>query len=118
MDNAKSSEEFPKRVRIIRSSDYRIIYKTGLKVYSERFILFGRFNHAGYPRLGLTVSRKVGGAVVRNRVKRLFREIFRRSIDQIPCRLDIVVNAKYEVAGAKYEELRAEFIEAARKLAR
>jgi ribonuclease P protein component len=117
VDNAKS-EEFPHKVRIVRSSDYRDLYKTGRKVNSERFVLFGRVNNVGHPRLGLTVSRKVGGAVVRNRVKRLFREIFRRSPEQFPCQFDIVVNAKSGCAGAKYAELRAEFIAAARKLAR
>jgi ribonuclease P protein component len=111
------SEEFPRKVRIVRSSDYRDIYKTGRKVNSKRFVLFVRVNNVGHSRMGLTVSRKVGGAVVRNRVKRLFREIFRRTLEQIPDQFDIVVNAKSGCAGVGYDELRGEFMEATRKLA-
>jgi ribonuclease P protein component len=110
------AEAFSHEVRIVRSSDYRAIYKTGRKIYSRRFILFVRTNSIGHSRLGLTVSRKVGGAVIRNRIKRLFREIFRKSFDKIPNQLDIVINAKAGCAGTDYTELRAEFLDAAQKL--
>ena len=113
-----TSEEFPHKVRIVRSSDYRMLYREGRKIQSERFVLFGRENGVGHHRLGITVSRKVGGAVVRNRVKRLFREIFRRSSVEIPSQYDIVVNAKSGCAGAGYAELCAEFLNSARKLCR
>jgi ribonuclease P protein component len=113
-----TSEGFPHEVRIVRSSDYRNIYKAGKKVHSERFVLFGRVNEIGHPRLGITVSRKIGNAVVRNRIKRLFREIFRRSLAQISNSLDIVVNAKAGCVGASYSDLRAEFLNAAQKVCR
>jgi ribonuclease P protein component len=64
------------------------------------------------------VSRKIGGAVVRNRIKRMFREIFRRSWDEIPNDLDIVVIAKSGCFGVSYSELRTEFLNAAQKLNR
>jgi ribonuclease P protein component len=112
------TERFPREIRIVRSSDYRAIYKTGRKVHSKRFILFIRTNNIGHSRLGLTVSRKVGCAVIRNRVKRLFREIFRKSFGEIPNQLDIVVNAKASCVGAGYCELRAEFLDALQKLCR
>jgi len=80
-------------------------------------VLFGRANGVGHTRLGITVSRRIGGAVIRNRIKRLFREIFRRSLGEIPARLDIIVNAKSGCVGAEYGPLRAEFIAAARKFA-
>ena len=113
-----NSEEFPRSVRIVKSSDYRTLYKTGRKVHSAHFVLFGRTNGVGHPRLGITVSRKIGSAVVRNRVKRMFREIFRRSLREIPGQLDIVVNARFGCAGVSYEELRAEFLNAAQRLIR
>ncbi len=115
MDNA-TSEEFPHEVRIVRSSDYKAMYKAGRKIPSKRFVLFGRINAIGHSRLGMTVSRKIGGAVVRNRVKRLFREIFRRSLGKIPNQFDILVNAKSGCVGAKYAELRDEFVDTVQKL--
>lgn len=117
MDKA-TREAFPHHVRIVRTSDYRALYKTGRKLHSGRFVLFCRDTTLGHPRLGITASRKVGGAVVRNRIKRLFREIFRRSFHQIPSQLDIVVNAKSGCAGADYDTLCAEFLAAVGKIAR
>ena len=117
MDNT-TSEEFPQAVRIVRSVDYREIYKDGKKIHSKKFVLFGRMNNIGHSRIGITVSRKVGGAVVRNRIKRLFREVFRRSLREIPTQFDIVVNAKTDCVRANYMELRDEFIDAAKKLRR
>jgi ribonuclease P protein component len=110
-----SAEGFPHEVRIVRSSDYQAIYKAGWKIHSRRFILFVRTNGLGHSRLGLTVSRKVGAAVIRNRIKRLFREVFRKSYGEIPSQLDIVVNARSGCVGASYFELRTEFLDAVRK---
>jgi ribonuclease P protein component len=114
----ENSEEFKSEVRIHRSSDYQKLYKKGRKIHSEKFVLFGQENGASHHRLGITVSRKVGCAVVRNRIKRLFREIFRRLYGQIPGRLDIVVNAKAGCAGAGYSELRSEFLAAVQRISR
>ena len=111
-----SAEKFPRYIRIVRPSDYQAIYKSGYKIYSSHFVLFGCGNDLGYSRLGITASRKVGGAVERNRAKRLFREIFRRSFHLIPARFDMVVNPKSNYSSACYEELRLEFLTAVKKL--
>ena len=111
-----TSEKFPRFVRIVRSLDYQAIYKTGRKTHSSHFVLFSRSNTLEHSRLGITASRKVGGAVVRNRVKRLFREIFRRSLSQIPSRFDVVINAKSGCDRVRYEDLRVEFLAAVKKL--
>jgi ribonuclease P protein component len=117
VDN-KTDERFPRRQRIISSSDFRSIYQKGRRIDAGKFVLFCRPNELGYPRLGLTVSRKVGGAVIRNRVKRLFREVFRRSSARIPCHFDFVVNARQECGTAAYAELIEDFLSAARRLCR
>lgn len=111
-----TSEKFPRSIRIVRFSDYQKIYKSGFKIHSSHFVLFGRENVLEHSRLGITASRKVGGSVTRNRVKRLFREIFRRSFKQIPRRLDMVVNAKSSCGNVSYEDLRVEFLATVKKL--
>ena len=114
----KIRERFPWHHRIVNGSEYRAVYDAGLKLHSERFVLFAKANTLGHHRLGITVSRKVGGAVIRNRVKRLFREIFRRSSAEIHPSFDIVLNAKRGCAGAGYEELQKEFLAVMAKLPR
>jgi ribonuclease P protein component len=111
-------EGFPRHQRIVRGSDYRLIYGGGLKFNSESLVLFARPSNLDYPRLGITVSRKIGGAVVRNRVKRVFREVFRRSCADLPNHFDFVVNAKRPSANAAYSQLRAEFLHAVRHICR
>ena len=115
MANA-NAENFPRSVRIVHSSDYQTLYKTGCKIHSSHFVLFSRCNTLGHCRLGITASRKVGGAVVRNRVKRLFRDIFRRYFNQIPSRFDMVINAKSGCGNVRYEDLQMEFLAVIKKL--
>lgn len=114
----EKSETFRHEDRIVRSADYKRLYKEGRKIHSAKFVLFVKENGADHHRLGITVSRKIGCAVVRNRVKRLFREIYRKSYGEIPNRLDMVVNAKGGSAGAQYIELRDEFMAAVHKFCR
>ncbi len=113
-----SSGKFPRSRRIVRSADYKAIYEGGIRVHSENFVLFARKNGIGFSRLGLTVSRKVGCASVRNRTKRLFREIFRRSYAEVPGNLDLIVNPRKGCAGNPYGALRREFLAAAGRIAR
>ncbi len=112
----QADERFPWRHRIVRASDFRRIYRTGRRFDAGRFVLFGRPNGLGYHRLGLTVSRKVGRAVARNRVKRQFREIFRRFSSEIPCPSDLVVNAKRDCVAVAFAVLREDFLSAVRKI--
>jgi ribonuclease P protein component len=93
-----------------------MLYKTGRKIHSERFILFWRENEIGHHRLGITVSRKVGNSVVRNRVKRWFREVFRKYLHKIPGQADIIINAKSSCAKADYFDLQEEFLTATQRI--
>jgi ribonuclease P protein component len=113
-----TSEQFPHSVRIVKSADYRTIYREGRKIQSEKFVIFALQNQVGHHRLGITVSRRVGSAVIRNRVKRLFREIFRRSFGELPGQYDMVVNAKASCAGTSYVQLREELLAAVRRICR
>ncbi|MBF0455669.1 MAG: ribonuclease P protein component [Magnetococcales bacterium] len=83
---------FPKCARLLASADYRRVTGPGRKGVSPHFLLFVRFEPAIHePRLGMTVSRKVGNAVVRNRVKRVIREFFRLNRVRFDPSLECVV---------------------------
>ena len=73
-------------------------------------------NEFGTPRLGLSVSRRVGNAVTRNAVRRRLREVFHASLDEVPGSWDLVVSARPEAAEAGLGELRREFARSLRKL--
>jgi len=87
-----------KRPRLSRSSDFQRIYRQGSSTASRFLVLysFKRPPEAGVegPRLGLSVSKKLGGAVVRNRVKRLLREAFQGCAGHLAEEYDLVVIAR------------------------
>lgn len=74
-------------------------------------------NDLDTPRLGLSVSRKVGNAVTRNTVRRRLKEVFASMIDKVPGSLDLVVSARPSAAGASFKELGDEFGRSLRKIA-
>ena len=78
------TQKFPKRVRILRASEFERVFATRVSAAHGAIVLYGAVNELGHPRLGLVVSRRIGGAVERNRWKRLLREAFRLSKDQLP----------------------------------
>ncbi len=73
-------------------------------------------NEFGTPRLGLSVSRRVGNAVMRNTVRRRLREVFYSELPEIPSNLDLVVSARPAAAEATFQELGEEFVRALGKL--
>jgi ribonuclease P protein component len=86
----------PKRGRLSRSAEFERVYRQGRSHGNRHLVLytFPRESAADGPRLGLSVSRKVGGAVDRNRVKRLLREAFADVQDRLPADHDVVVVAR------------------------
>ena len=84
---------FPKRVRLLRAREFERVFAARSSAADTWVTLYGAANDLGYPRLGLTVSRRIGGAAVRNRWKRLLREAFRLTQHQIPP-LDLVCVAR------------------------
>ncbi len=86
-----SSERFKREYRIRSGLDFRRAYARRCSAADGTIVVIGYENALGRPRLGLSVSRKVGGAVVRNRWKRLLREAFRLSRRHLPQGIDLVV---------------------------
>ncbi len=85
---------FAKTDRLRKRREFLSVYEIKRSYFFRLFVVYVRENGLGCHRLGLTVSKKVGGSVVRNRVKRVLREAFRRQRALIPGSFDIVVNAK------------------------
>ena len=82
---------FPKNKRIVTNKQFKAVLARNLRVSDGLLTLFVAKNDCDYPRLGISVSNSCGGAVVRNRLKRLLREAFRQSRDRIPAGLDYLV---------------------------
>ena len=89
-----------------------------MRVSGRHFVLFILPNKLGHSRLGVTLSRKVGNAVVRNQTRRRIRDIFRRRRDLFTVGFDIVVHTRPEIAGQPRAVLETKFEEAVAKFER
>jgi ribonuclease P protein component len=88
---APPSLRFPKTVRLRTKREFDRVYAAKCKAADGTLLMFVQPNGLAHPRIGLSVSRKVGNAVVRNRVKRLLREAFRLTQHELPAGWDLVV---------------------------
>jgi ribonuclease P protein component len=84
---------FPKSVRLLRSAEFERVFAARASAGNSQMTLFGATNGLGHARIGLTVSRRVGNAVIRNRWKRLLREAFRLTQPELPS-LDYICVAR------------------------
>jgi ribonuclease P protein component len=90
------TNRFPKQLRLLRPSEFERVFAARRSAGSPAFLLYGAANELGHPRLGLVVSRRVGGAIQRNRWKRLLREAFRHVQTELPA-LDLVCVARAQL---------------------
>ena len=104
------------RCTLKKNSDFRRLYAKGKSAATPYLVLYCRRNRTGENRLGYTVSTKLGHAVVRNRVRRRLREIYRLNSPTLKQGWDIVVVARQRCVGADYHKMDAAFLRACREL--
>ena len=102
-------ERLPRRERLRHRRDFQRCYARGMRRHGALLTLFVHPNGGAGPRFGITASRKVGGAVVRNRVKRRLREIYRRwpRRGELPP-WDLVLHVKPSAGAAAFAALRTD----------
>jgi ribonuclease P protein component len=136
---------FPRSVRLLRRVEYEAVYGAGQRRSSPQFAIFfraqqtirlepsGRVPGAGHAnfedakqkttgsrpvsRFGISVKKALGGAVVRNRIRRRIREILRCNRTEIPSGWDIVIHPRRSVAQAPFAPLQAELVRLLRSIA-
>ncbi len=111
------SERFLPKFRLKRPADFARVYEHRASVADDCLVVFAAPNGLPHPRLGLSVSRKVGGAVERNRWKRLLREAFRHRRAELPAGFDVIVIPRGRTV-PPLAELQASLIRLAARAAR
>lgn len=87
---------FSKSRRLVSNRQFKAVLNRGVRVNRGLLMLYMAKNNCDYSRLGVSVSRSYGGAVARNRLKRLLREVFRQNQDKIPVGFDYLFTVSLE----------------------
>jgi ribonuclease P protein component len=113
---------FPQHFRLKTPAQFKAVYDRKKSAADGLLVVYAGENGLPHSRVGLSVSRKVGGAVVRNRFKRLFREAFRLSRSELPVGVDLIMIPRQNPGEPTLDQYRASLVrlahQAARKLPR
>ena len=96
---------FPRAARLLKHADFDRVYKQGRRHFSSHMTVFYLRQTEGEARIGFTVGRVLGGAVIRNRIKRRLREAVRQRRSVLTDPVDVVVNPKKSVLKAEFPAL-------------
>lgn len=94
LGSAAKNAGFSQTDRLLKRSEFLAVSRHGRKLQDSCFLIFFLPGRKDRPRLGITVSKRVGNAVTRNRLKRLIREFFRKNRDLLEANWDINIIAK------------------------
>ena len=107
---------FSQKQRLERSWEFERVRREGERVVKGCLILNWRIpGGAGESRLGVVTSRKIGGAVIRSRARRLLREVFRLHQHEFARPVEMVLVARQSIAGKEYADVERDFMSAARQ---
>ena len=99
-----------KHERLRYRKDFELAFQGGSRRHTKNFTIILRPNGLQFSRLGVTVGKKVGNAVKRNRVKRYLREFFRLHKHQLPPSHDVVIVAREDAATLAYQDVHEELV--------
>lgn len=110
---------FPPSRRLRKRAEFRAVYDGGVRLGAKLCTVFVLQNAAGHPaRVGLTVTRKIGNAAVRNRCKRFLREAVRKHWELVPDGFDIVLHARPGMVESQARDVEDDIVRALRRAVR
>jgi ribonuclease P protein component len=110
-----SHSRFPPAVRLRKRSDFLGLKGSGNKFAVKGILVVWQENNLPHARVGITASKKIGCAVIRNKIKRFVREIFRRNRSLLPA-VDLNVIARSQAAVMQYDDVQRELLRAFRHI--
>ena len=112
----KQGQTFPREARLVRRGEFDGVYRAGKRFSSSHFTVFVRSNELALNRFGFSIKKALGGAVVRNRIRRRLREMVRCHRQEIPEGWDIVIHPKSSVGKAPFMALSEDLMRLLNKL--
>ena len=103
-------------VSLKKNHEFKLLYSKGKTTVTPYMVIYSRKTKNGYNRIGITVTKKVGKAVQRNRIRRRLKEIYRINEDKFAVGYDIVAVARASSRSADFSRLERAFLEAGSKL--
>jgi len=110
------NETLSPQERIKKKKDFFLLYKKGNHYRGKYLIILHLPNEFDFSRMGVVVSKKIGNAVKRNKIKRWIRTLFRRNKSLIKNSLDFIIIAKKEIREASWIEVQEDYLKAIKSI--
>lgn len=94
-----------KRFRLRKNMEFKKVYNGGKNFWNRNLVLYIKKNNLEEPRLGITITKKVGNAVVRNKIRRRIKEIYRLNLHRIKGGYDLIIIPKKNVVDISFKDL-------------